>query len=67
MRGKRVGYLRNIGAGTGKVRHCAGWPNCIDGCQGFKATRASEKRELKKEIQLQVQETQEYTFIVPIS
>lgn len=51
MRGKRVGYLRNIGAGTGNTKHCHG---CLDGCEGAHATRTSEKRETKKEIESQL-------------
>ena len=54
MRGKRVGYMRNIGAKTGNIKHCAGWPGCIDGCEGDSATRSSEKREYVKEINSQL-------------
>lgn len=56
MRGKRVDYLRNIGAGTGNIRHCHG---CPDGCEGAHATRTSEKRETIKEIQLQLAQLSE--------
>ena len=45
MRGKRVTYLRGIGTKSGNVKHCHGWPECIDGCHGAQATRASEKKE----------------------
>lgn len=51
MRGKRVGYLRNIGATTGNIQHCHG---CLDGCEGTHATRTSEKREMREEVQSQL-------------